>query len=289
MRASVVALTLALVACSSASEPDAYGNFEADEVVISAQTSGPIMRFEALEGQTISAGALIAVVDTVPLSLERQQLAAQRNVVVSRQRELTAQGGSLDAQLEIAQRGLERTTRLRDGDAATAAQFDGAEREVRVLGAQREALRASTASLAAELVSLDARLAGMRDRIKRATVTSPIAGTVLATYARAGETIQSGQPLAAIADLSTMTLRAYVTGAQLASFRLGQKVTVRVDADGTLAELAGEVAWVSARAEFTPTPVQTRSERADLVYAVKIRVKDEAGRLKIGMPGDVTL
>ena len=289
MRASVVALTLALVACSSASEPDAYGNFEADEVVISAQTSGPIMRFEALEGQTISAGALIAVVDTVPLSLERQQLSAQRNVVVSRQREVAAQAGSLDAQLEIAQRGLQRTTRLRDGDAATATQFDGAEREVRVLGAQREALRASAASLAAELVSLDARLAGMRDRIKRATVTSPIAGTVLATYARAGETIQSGQPLAVIADLSTMTLRAYVTGAQLASFRLGQKVTVRVDADGTLAELAGEVAWVSARAEFTPTPVQTRSERADLVYAVKIRVKDEAGRLKIGMPGDVTL
>ena len=289
MRASVVALTLALVACSSASEPDAYGNFEADEVVISAQTSGPIMRFEALEGQTISAGALIAVVDTVPLSLERQQLSAQRNVVVSRQREVAAQAGSLDAQLEIAQRGLQRTTRLRDGDAATATQFDGAEREVRVLGAQREALRASAASLAAELVSLDARLAGMRDRIKRATVTSPIAGTVLETYARAGETIQSGQPLAVIADLSTMTLRAYVTGAQLASFRLGQKVTVRVDADGTLAELAGEVAWVSARAEFTPTPVQTRSERADLVYAVKIRVKDEAGRLKIGMPGDVTL
>lgn len=287
---TVLALgAFALAACTGDSEPDAYGNFEADDVVVSAQTGGPILAFTAVEGQPLGAGAVAAVIDTVPLVLERQQLLAQRNVVVSRRGEVAAQLASATAQLEIANRALARTARLREGEAATVQQLDGAERDVTVLGAQRDALTATHASLAAELASLDARIAGVNDRIARATVRAPIAGTVLATYARAGETTQPGQALFAIADLGTLTLRAYVTGDQLGSFRLGQSVTVRATIGDSLVAFPGSVAWVSERSEFTPTPIQTRDERADLVYAVKIRVQDPQGRLKIGMPGDVTL
>jgi HlyD family secretion protein len=280
---------LALTACNGDVAPDAYGNFEADDIVVSAQVAGPLVRFDAREGQTLAADAVVAVVDTVPLTIERRQLDAQRGVLVSRRRELAAQRASVEAQLGIADRSLARTQRLRDGEAATATQMDFAERDVTVLRAQREALQAGDASLTAELASLDARIAGIADRIARAEVRSPIAGTVLTTYARVGETAQPGQALFAIADLGTLTLRAYVTGDQLTAFRLGQRVTVRVTAGDSLLTLPGEISWVSARAEFTPTPIQTRDERADLVYAVKIRVTDPQGRLKIGMPGDVTL
>lgn len=280
---------LTLVACNGNGHPDAYGNFEADDIVVASQTSGPIVQFEAVEGQTLAAGALVAVVDTIPLTLERQQLIAQRSVVSSRRREAAAQLGSVNAQLIIAERSLGRVQRLREGDAATATQLDGAERDVTVLRAQREALQANDASLGAELASLDARIASVADRIARAQVRSPVAGTVLTTYARLGETTQPGQALFSIADLGTLTLRAYVTGDQLASFALGQRVTVRVTLGDSLLALPGEISWVSSRAEFTPTPIQTRDERADLVYAVKVRVADPQGRLKIGMPGDVTL
>ncbi len=285
---TVVALFSA-IGCNENGEPDAYGNFEADEVVVSAQIGGPLMRFDAVEGQQLALGALAAVVDTTPLVLEREQLSAQRSVIVSRRNELTAQRASIAAQLEIAERSLARTTRLRDGGAATAQQLDAAERDTRMLSSQRDALAASTASLGAELAATDARIASVNDRLSRALVTAPISGTVLTTYARAGESVQPGQALFAIADLSSLTLRAYVSGDQLATFTLGQAVTVHVSVDGGLMPFPGEIAWVSSRAEFTPTPVQTRDERADLVYAVKVRVRDAEGRLKIGMPGDVTL
>lgn len=281
--------TLALGACTGDGAPDAYGNFEADDVVVSAQTAGPILRFEAVEGQSLAVDALVAVIDTLPLSLERRQLSAQRGVLVSRRSEIAAQLASNASQRTIAERSLARATRLREGEAGTVQQLDGAEREVAVLGAQRDALLASDASLAAELASIDARIAAVQDRLARAQVRAPIAGTVLATYARVGEMVQQGQALFSIADLGTLTLRAYVTGAQLGTFRLGQAVTVRATVADSLVSFAGEVAWVSARAEFTPTPIQTRDERAELVYAVKIRVQDPEGRLKIGMPGDVTL
>lgn len=280
---------LALAACGGDSEPDAYGNFEADEVVVAAQVAGPVTRFEALEGQTLDVGTLVAVIDTLPLTLERRQLVAQRDVLRARAQELRAQSQSVAGQLEIALRSRERTQRLRAGDAATEQQLDATEREVRVLESQRDALLASGGSLQAELAALDARIASLDDRITRAQVRAPIAGTVLTTYARVGETVQPGQALFAIADLGTLTLRAYVTGDQLGSFRLGQAVTVHATIGDSLVAFGGEIAWVSSRAEFTPTPIQTRDERADLVYAVKIRVRDPEGRLKIGMPGDVSL
>jgi len=179
---------------------------------------------------------------------------------------------------------LERRT------AATAQSLDQAERDYRVLVAQIEAARAQQQSVAKEVASTDARIAQIRDRLAKSRVTNPQPGTVLTTYAKTGEVVQAGQPLYKIAQLDTLILRAYVTETQLTAVRIGDRVRVRVDrGKGALLTVPGVVTWVSSKAEFTPTPVQTRDERADLVYAVKVRVANPSGALKIGMPADLEL
>lgn len=283
-----LASALFLAACSGAPDADAYGNFEAEEVVVSAETQGRILRLDAIEGQTVAAGAIVGLVDTTQMALERTQVAAQRSAIALQQREVSQQRAALEVQLEIAQRAKERTDRLFAAGAATSTQRDQVERDVRVLTAQAAASRATEGRVAAEASALDARLAGINDRLTRATLTNPLRGTVLAQYARAGEMIAPGQPLYRIANLDTLTLRAYVDGTQLSSVALGTAVEVRVDGADGLTTLRGTVSWVSPRSEFTPTPVQTRNERAELVYAVKIRVANPEGALKVGMPGDVT-
>jgi HlyD family secretion protein len=281
---------LVLAACDREAEPDAYGNFEAIEVVVSAQTDGPIQRFVPEEGMRLESDAVVALIDTVPLALEREQLAAQRAAAGARRTEVGEQLRVLEVQHDVARRVYERTRRLHAQQAATASQLDQAEREYRALAAQIEATRAQRRSVGLDAASAEARVAQIRDRIARSRVTNPRAGTVLATYARAGEVVRAGQPLYKIADLDTLELRAYVIGPQLTSVRLGRQVQVRVDkGDGELIALPGTVSWVSSTAEFTPTPIQTRDERADLVYAVKIRVPNRDGVLKIGMPADLTL
>lgn len=284
--AAAVAL---LAACSGAPKPDAYGNFEATEVVVSAQTSGQIERFTPVEGMRLDRGAAVALIDTIQLSLEQRQLAAQRAAAGARSTEVGEQLRALQVQYEIARRAFERTRRLHAQQAATSAQLDQTEREYRSLGAQIEAARAQRQSVGLDAAASEARVAQVRDRMARSTVTNPEAGTVLAIYARAGEVVQAGQPLYRIANLDTLVLRAYVTGGQLSSVRLGQAVAVRVDRGAkALVTLPGTISWISPTAEFTPTPIQTRDERADLVYAVRILVPNRDGIVKIGMPGDVT-
>lgn len=286
----LVASTVLLTACSTDAVPDASGNFEADEVLVSAQTSGQIERFTAREGLQLSAGDTVAVVDTIQLTLERELLQAQQRALGLQRREVQSQGAALAVQREIAQRTHARTLRLAEGGAATAAQRDQAERDTRVLAAQGRGSVAALERIGAESQALDVRLALVTDRLRRAHVRNPVQGTVLVTYVHEGEVIQPGQPLYRVADLDTLTVRAYITGRQLSLFKLGDEVDVRTDAaDGALQVHRGRISWISPRAEFTPTPVQTRDDRTDLVYAVKIRVPNSAGALKIGMPADVTL
>jgi HlyD family secretion protein len=291
LRPSHLALASALLlACNGEPEPDAYGNFEATEVVVSAQTSGQIERFTPVEGMRLERGAVVALIDTTQLALERAQLAAQHQAAGARRTEVGEQLRVLEVQHEIARRTYERTQRLHSQQAATASQLDQAEREYRALGAQIEAMRAQRRSVGLDAASAEAQVARIRDQIGRSSVANPQQGTVLTVYARAGEVVQPGQPLYKIADLDTLELRAYLTGSQLTSVRLGQRLPVRVDGGaGELVTMSGTVSWVSSTAEFTPTPIQTRDERADLVYAVKIRVPNRDGVLKIGMPGDITL
>ena len=294
-RISWIALTLAAQAivvagCHRGAQPDAYGNFEATEVVVSAQTSGQLQQFTPVEGAHLERGTVVAMVDTTQLALQRQQSIAQRAAAGSRALEVAAQLRAFEAQRDVAQRTYERTQRLFAEKAATSQQLDQAERDYRTLTAQVTAARAQGTSANMEAASSTARVAQLGDQLAKSAVANPQAGTVLTTYARAGEVVQPGQPLYKIADLDTLVLRAYVSGSQLRALALGQPVQVHVDrGNGKLATMTGTITWISSTAEFTPTPVQTRDERADLVYAVKVRVPNADGSLKIGMPGDITI
>ena len=283
-------LLLTLSGCGRDAEPDAYGNFEATETVVSAEIGGSLLWFTPVEGQQVAPGPTLGVIDTTDLALDRTQLRAQRTAVGARVSESERQIGVLAVQREIAGRAYARTRRLFAEQAATAQQLDQAERDYRVLGEQIAALRAQRNSVTQDVAASDARVAQIAERIAKSRVTAPFAGTVLATYARAGEYVQAGQPLFRLASLDTLTLRAYVTEPQLAQLKLGQRVQVTVDrGEGSRLAMPGTVSWIASKAEFTPTPVQTRDERADLVYAVKILVPNRAGVLKIGMPADVAL
>jgi HlyD family secretion protein len=286
----IALLAIAALGCHRGGKPDAYGNFEATEVVVSSQATGQLLSFAPAEGARLAAGVDVGLVDTTQLALERQQVVAQREATGARAAEVSRQIGVLEVQRQIAERTYERTRRLFAESAATAQQLDQAERDYRVLGAQIEAARAQQQSVAKDVASNDARVAQVRDRIAKSRVVNPQAGTVLTTYAKTGEVVQAGQPLYKIAQLDTLVLRAYVTEAQLASVRVGGRVQVRVDrGKGDLLTIPGVVTWVSSKAEFTPTPVQTRDERADLVYAIKVNVANPSGALKIGMPADLAL
>lgn len=282
------ALSLLGAACRSAPSPDAYGSVEATEVVVAAQTSGQVKSFSLTEGSRIAAGAVVAVVDTSPLALQLDQIAAQRSASASRVDEATREIGVLEAQRSVAQRAYDRARRLFAEQATTAQQLDQAERDYRTLVARIAAAEAQRQAARHEAASTEARVAQVRDQIDRSRIVNPVAGTVLTTYTRAGEFVQTGQPLYRIANLDTMELRAYVTEPQLAGIRVGQTAQLSIDVgEGARRALTGRVTWISSQAEFTPTPIVTRDERTNLVYAVKLRVPNAAGMLKIGMPADV--
>jgi HlyD family secretion protein len=236
-------------------------------------------------------------------------LQAQRRVAEAQRDAAKAQKSALDAQREIAGRAYERTQRLIAQQAATAQQLDQAERDVRVLEQQIkaqaeqvkaqesqiqahtqqiEATRAQQQTARSQETSAAAQIAQVTERMRKSQINNPIAGTVLTTYAKAGEFVQPGQPLYKIANLDSVEVRAYVTEPQLGQVKIGVAARITIDvAGGPRRSLPGAVSWISSEAEFTPTPIQTREERADLVYAVKIRVPNEGGVLKIGMPADV--
>jgi HlyD family secretion protein len=330
---AAVAVCLAITAgCGRAQQPDAYGNVEATEVVVSAESAGRLTSYTVVDGQTLAVGAVVGAVDAAQLAFERDQVAAQRAATAARidevreqiavvdaqrgasiaQRDaLRAQRAALVAQHDIAKRAYDRTTRLIAEQAATSQQLDQAERDYRTLGdqiaaqdnqigaqerqiaaqgRQMQAARAQEQTIKAQVVAADAQLNQVGERIRKTEIRNPIAGTVLTTYAKAGEVVQPGQPLYRIANLASVEVRAYVAEPQLARIRIGQPAVVTIDAGpGRRQSVEGLVSWISAQAEFTPTPIQTREERADLVYAVKIRVPNDAGALKIGMPADVQL
>ncbi len=280
--------TVALAACGK-DHVDAYGNFEATEVTVGAEVGGRLLAFHLEEGDRLEKGALVGTVDTVPLLLERQALVARRAAAASRTRESSSNIAALEVQSTIADRELARTERLIKQSAATAQQQDRAERESRVAKEQLIGARAARSSANQEVQALDAQVAQIDDRLARSRIVSPQDGTVLARYVEAGEFVQQGQPLFKLASLDSLTFRAYVSNAQLSQLRLNQQVQVGVDRADSIAKLPGRIVWIASAAEFTPTPIQTRDERVDQVYAVKVLVANREGRLRIGMPGELTL
>lgn len=279
---------LASAACGE-DEPEAYGNFEATEVTVSAEVGGRLLSLGLDEGDQVTSKAVLGAVDTIPLVLERNAVEARRAAAAARAREAGASIAALEVQHKLAEREQARTDRLLQNAAATAQQADRAEREVRVTEEQLTGARAAYRSATQEVAALDAQLALIDDRIDRSRVESPINGTVLTRYVEPGEYVQAGQPLFKLAPLDSLTFRAYVTGAQLSTLRLGQEVRVGVDRADSIATLPGRVTWIASAAEFTPTPIQTREERSDQVYAVKITVPNPNGALKIGMPGELLI
>jgi HlyD family secretion protein len=268
---------------------DAYGNFEATEVTVAAEVGGRLLTLGLEEGDLVKKGVPLGTVDTISLVLERRAVAARRAAGASRAREASATIASLEVQLAIAERDLARTERLLRKAAATAQQGDRAEREAKVVKEQLAGARMARSTLLQELAALDAQVEQIDDRLARSRVVSPLEGTVLTRYAEPGEYVQAGQPLFKLASLDSLTFRAYVSGAQLANLRLGQRVKVGVDRADSIATLPGRITWIASAAEFTPTPIQTREERADQVYAVKVAVRNADGVLKIGMPGELML
>jgi HlyD family secretion protein len=287
-RSGIIVLGLAALACGRGDAPDAWGNFETTEIVVSAETAGRLLWFTPDDGQRVEAGAMVGLIDTVQLALERDRARAQRDAGVARSREVSRQIEGLRTQHEIAERSYARTERLHRDQAATAQQLDQTERDYKVLAEQIRAAEAQQQAAGHDVASTVALIAQMDERISRSRITSPRSGTVLTSYAEAGEFVQQGQPLYRMATLDSLELRAYVTGTQLAGIRIGQpaQVTIDLNADERRT-IPGSVTWIAAEAEFTPTPVQTREERADLVYAVKVVVANPDGILKIGMPADV--
>ena len=286
-----VTLTLgALVATACRNdEPDAYGNFEATEVTVAAEVGGRLLAFRLDEGDRVARDSVVGVVDTVPLLLEREGLVARRAAAQARTREAGSNIAALEVQQAMAERELARTERLRKQAAATAQQGDRAERDARVAREQLGGARAARASAQQEAAALEAQVASLDDRLARSRIRSPLTGTVLTRYVEPGEFVQAGQPLFKLASLDSLTFRAYVAQAQLSRLRLGQDVRVGVDRGDSIATLPGRITWIASSAEFTPTPIQTREERADQVYAVKIAVANPEGRLRIGMPGELVL
>ena len=284
-----VVLAVVMLASCRKEHVDAYGNFEATEVTVAAELGGRLLAFGLEEGDRIAKDSVVGVIDTIPLVLERQALAARRAAAAARTRESGANIAALEVQASIAELDLARTERLLKQAAATAQQGDKAERDARMAREQLAGARAAKGSAQQEVAALDAQLGSIDDKLARSRIKSPLTGTVLARYVEPGEFVQAGQPLFKLASLDSLTFRAYVSNAQLTRLKLGQEVRVGVDRGDSIATMPGRVTWIASAAEFTPTPIQTRDERADQVYAVKIAVANAAGRLRIGMPGELTI
>ena len=288
-----MALTaLLMLSCKQAPQLyDASGSFEAIETLIPADASGIIQQLDIREGQVIDSGQVIGYIDSTQLHLRKKQLEAQIKAVLSKKPNISRQLAAYQVQLDQARHELARIDRLVKADAATPKQLDDAKSMVAVIEKQMEALQ-STLSITSEGLSQDTeplftQIAQLNDQIRRCVITNPVKGTVLTTYAEPFEMAVPGKPLYKIADLSSIILRAYITGDQLTGRRLGDQVTVMVDdTSGTYKTYSGTIEWISDKAEFTPKTIQTKDERANLVYAMKIRVAND-GYLKIGMYGEV--
>lgn len=286
-------MAMLVVSCGNETEFDAQGTFEATEIVVSAEAVGKVLNFEVEEGVEVIAGKMIGEIDGVQLHLQRKQLVAQQSALLNSRPDVKKQVASLKEQISKQKSELLRVENmLRDG-AATQKQRDDIDAHIRVLEGQLEAalstLSKNAASLDNSSSALEAQIAALDDRIAKCSIASPINGTVLVKYAEAGEFATVGKPLMKVADMEKIYLRAYFTSDQLADIHLGDTVTVVADFGGDKRyDYEGRVSWIASEGEFTPKTIQTKDSRANLVYAVKIAVKND-GRLKIGLAGEVNL
>jgi HlyD family secretion protein len=283
----IIIAIIFLAGCTNKTgEADAYGNFEVTEVIISAETNGRILRFDAREGSLIVKGTELALIDTTFLDLQKDELEAQIKSVRTKLLTIKAQNDVLNQQIENNRVNISRIEKMLKDDAATMKQLDDLTGQEAVFRKQIEANNTQKISVAAELSVYDTKRATLIEQLRRSSVKSPLTGTILEKYSEAGEITSSGKPLAKIADMSIIKLKVYVSGAQIAKIKTGKQCTVRID-DGKKGyrSFTGTISYVSEKAEFTPKIIQTKEERVILVYAVKIDIIND-GSLKEGMPGE---
>ena len=289
---SLLVLALAMTACGKGNKVyDTSGVFESTEVTVSAEGNGKIMSLDLQEGDRLEAGAVVGCIDTVQLYLSKIQLEASRRAVGSGRLNISRQIAALESQIAKQRQELDRFTKLEQAGASNRKQVEDIQAQIdileRQLAAQKESLQNTNSNVSGQADALEAQMAQLEDRIRKCVITSPVSGTVLAKYSEAGELAVQGRALFKVADLESIRLRAYITADQLTNVKLGQAVKVYAD-QGTSGrkEYAGTLVWISDKAEFTPKTIQTRDERANLVYAVKIAVKND-GLIKLGMYGEV--
>jgi HlyD family secretion protein len=293
MKKTILLLSaLSLWACQPEDNAsDAYGNFEAREILVSSESAGKILRLDVEEGRTLKAGEVVGVIDTTALHLRKLQLLASIRTVQGKTQDVQPQINVLEEQRRNLLRERDRLKALVQEHAATQKQLDDMEGQLLVVERQITSARAQNRNLNTGILGetdpLRVQIEQIEDQIARCYIVNPINGTVLLQLAEAHEVTAPGKPLYKIADMEQMTLRVYVSGDQLPNVKVGEPVTVLVDADEkSNRTLSGTVSWVSPKAEFTPRIVQTKEQRVNLVYAVKVLVKND-GTLKIGMPGEL--
>lgn len=283
---------LSLFSCNNNNnEFDATGVFEANEVIISAEATGKILALHLEEGQTLNEGEQVGFIDSTQLHLSKLQLQESRKAVLAGRPDTRTQMEATKKEIENALVEKERIENLVKGDVASQKQLDDINSKLSVLearlAAQQSSLATTTTTLNEQSNAIGIQLAMVEDQLQRCKIINPISGTVLSKYSMQNEMTMPGKAIYKIADLSTIILRAYLSGSQLSQVKLGQQVKVLVDApEGTYKEYKGTISWVSDKAEFTPKTIQTKEERANLVYAMKINVKND-GYLKLGMYGEV--
>lgn len=270
---------------------DASGSFEAVETILSAEANGQILQLNVEEGQQLEAGQKVGFIDSTQLAINKMQLRQNEKAILSGKPQIEIQTESLKRQLDNAILDRNRTEKLVKGGVASQKQLDDINSKVAALQAQikaqKSSLETTTENLTQQGNTVGVQLKGIEDQLSKSVIVNPIKGTILAKYAEQYEMAVIGKPLYKIANLETLDLRAYITGTQLPQIKIGQEVKVRIDqGEKKYKEYQGTIAWISNKSEFSPKTIPTKDERANLVYAIKVRVKND-GYLKIGMYGEV--
>lgn len=313
---------LSLGSChSNEGDFDASGVFEATEIVVSAETNGIILKFPFDEGDQIEEGMQVVKIESSALALQKDQIEAtieslsekkndpkpQIDILAKQLKAANSVVSTLETQLQVLKKEQSRITNLYQSKAATGQQKDEIDGKVEVLekqietaknngdvissqiGSAKKQVDIQNRGITSEKKPLENKIQQVQNTMEKSIIQNPVTGTMLTKYAYEGEFVSVGKALYRIADLSRMELRAYINGDQLSHIAIGQNVKVLIDKDSdSFYEYSGTVSWVSDKAEFTPKSIQTKNERANLVYAIKIRVPND-GKIKIGMYGNILL
>lgn len=285
----ILILISVLSSCNNNNQKaDAYGNFEATEITISSETNGKIIQLDIAEGETISKGKMVALIDTVALQLKKEQLEVAKSVIYTKSKGVLSQISVLNAQKETANINKKRAENLLADKVGNQKQLDDVTGQIHVINQQIRSIETQNAGVVNEAKKLDAQIREIDNQLSKCKILNPVEGTVLVKYAEANEITSFGRPLYKIADMTSMEFKGYVSEPQMANLQVGQEVALKIDMVDGMKDYSGIISWIASEAEFTPKIIQTKEERVNLVYAIKVHVKND-GSLKIGMPGEMWL